>query len=197
MLAHCKISLWAIALLAAAAEASATASAGEPTWPPGSYKYIVIDQDLRDALIEFGRNLGLPIEVSDRVKGRLRGPLPVSTAEEFLKGLCASYGLVSYFDGVKLHINSESEIKTELIELGGAPANELVRKLGQLGVRDSRYPVNVSSDAKIVSVSGPPAYISLIRQMLVAGTKAATPKPVREIESNDETRVRVFRGSSG
>src|SRR5215471_7622238 len=89
--------------------------ASEPKWPQGQYKYLVIDQDIKEVLTEFGRNIDVPVEVSDQVKGRLRGQLPVATAREFLNQLCESYGLVWYFDGAALHINAKSEIKTELI----------------------------------------------------------------------------------
>src|SRR5215471_13490713 len=40
------------------AAAVAPASAAEMKWPAGPYNYIALDQDLRDALTEFGRNTG-------------------------------------------------------------------------------------------------------------------------------------------
>src|SRR5262245_60164000 len=49
------------------------AAALDPKWPAGPYKYVVIEQDLKDALIEFGRNINVPVKVSDEVKGKLRG----------------------------------------------------------------------------------------------------------------------------
>ena len=49
------------------------AAAMDPKWPPGPYKYVVIEQELKDALIEFGRNINVPVKVSDEVKGKLRG----------------------------------------------------------------------------------------------------------------------------
>ena len=51
------------------------AGALDPKWPPGPYKYVVIEQNLKDALIEFGRNINVPVKVSDEVKGKLRGDL--------------------------------------------------------------------------------------------------------------------------
>jgi hypothetical protein len=52
------------------------AGALDPKWP-GPYKYVVIDQDLKDALIEFGRNINVPVKFSDEVKGKLRGDLGI------------------------------------------------------------------------------------------------------------------------
>jgi type II secretory pathway component GspD/PulD (secretin) len=144
-------------------------------------------------LTEFGRNINIPTDVSDRVRGRVRGPMPVLTAAEFLERLCASYGLVSYFDGAKLHIDSASEIKTEPLNLDGIRADDLIRKLRQLDIIDARYPVKALPDAGIISVSGPPFYIALVRHTADALAKALAPKPVLEKEQ-DQRRVRVFRG---
>jgi type II secretory pathway component GspD/PulD (secretin) len=185
---------WAMGAFLAGALLPAAAAAGEPQWPPGVYKYVVIDQDLRDALIEFGRNVHIPMEVSDRIKGRVRGPLPGSTAQEFLQRLCASYGLVGYFDGTRLHINSENELKTQLVKVDRTPLNDLLPRLQQLGIVDPRYPVKASSEAGMVAVSGPPAYVALVARTLAEMTK--TSATVRETEGGDEKRVRVYRGSS-
>jgi type II secretory pathway component GspD/PulD (secretin) len=170
-------------------------SAADVKWPAGPYKYIVIDQDVKDALTEFGRNVNLPVAVSDQVKGRVRGRLPIGTAEEFLTGLCDSYGLVWYFDGSMLHVNAMTELRTELIEVGRAPALELVNKLGKqgLGIEDPRYVVKATTDAGIISVSGPPPYISLVRQTLIALARGVMPQRARE-DGVEEVRVRVFRG---
>ena len=62
------------------------AGAADPKWPPGPYKYVVIEQDLKDALLEFGRNINVAVKVSDEVKGRLRGDSGSGTAEEFSSG---------------------------------------------------------------------------------------------------------------
>jgi len=89
------------ALTAAAILIGMTQVAGalDPKWPPGPYKYVVIEQNLKDALIEFGRNINVPVKVSDEVKGKLRGDLGSGSAEEFFKRLTESHGLVWYFDG--------------------------------------------------------------------------------------------------
>jgi type III secretion protein C len=153
----------------------------EPKWPLGPYKYLVIDQDIKDVLTEFGRNIGVPVEVSDQVKGRLRGRLPVVTAKEFLNKLCESYGLVWYFDGATLHINAKTEVKTELIDIGRLPSNQLTARLIALGIADPRFPVRSTPNGGVVSVSGPPSYIALVRQTLTAMARVASVRQVQHI----------------
>ena len=165
------------------------AAALDPKWPPGPYKYVVIEQELKDALIEFGRNINVPVKVSDEVKGKLRGDLGAGSAEDFFKRLTSSHGLVWYFDGSVLHVNAASELRTEVIDLGRVPPTDVVAKLSRLGIADPRYPIRTTPGSGIISVSGPPPYIVLVRQTLIA--------LARNVPQGEDPRVRVFRGSSG
>jgi len=181
-------------LVVTAALASISSAFGmEPQWPAGPYKYMVIDQDVKGVLVEFGRNVGVPMDVSDQVKGRLRGRLAVAPAREFLDRLCDSYGLVWYFDGAVLHVSAKAEIRTELVSIGRLAPAEVSAKLNALGIADPRFPVRSTQDIGVVSVSGPPPFVSLVRQTLTA---LAPPPPVREDSHGDEIRVRVFRGGA-
>src|SRR5258707_7934058 len=136
--------------------------------PPGPYTYLVIDQDVKGVLIEFGRNAGLPVNVSDQVKGRLRGQIPTATAREFLDGLCESYGLVWYFDGTALHVSAKTEVRSELVSIGELSPDEATKQLSALGISDTRFPVRTMEDTGVLSVSGPPAFLSRVRQMFTA-----------------------------
>lgn len=176
----------ALVLIAALAGLIGPVQSLEPKWPLGPYKYLVIDQDIKDVLTEFGRNIGVPVEVSGQIKGRLRGRLPVVTAKEFLKKLCEGYGLVWYFDGATLHINAKTELKTELIDIGRLPSNQLTIRLDALGIADPRFPVRSTPNGGVVSVSGPPSYVALVRQTLTAMARAA---PVRQ-----DMRVTIWHG---
>jgi type III secretion protein C len=154
----------------------------EPKWPLGPYKYLVIDQDVKDVLTEFGRNIGVSVDVSDQITGRLRGRLPVVTAREFLNKLCESNGLVWYFDGSTLHVNTKTEVKTELIDIGRVPSKQLTTRLTALGIADPRFPVRSTPNGGVVSVSGPPSFIALVRQTLTAMARVASvPENARQV----------------
>jgi type II secretory pathway component GspD/PulD (secretin) len=157
--------------------------------PLGPYKYLVVDQDIDGVLVEFGRNVGLQVDVSDRVKGRLRGQISTATAREFLDGLCESYGLVWYFDGTTLHVNAKTEVRSELVSIGELSPDEATKQLSALGISDTRFPVRTTEGTGVLSVSGPPAFLSRVRQ-----TFTAIGRRLREDNGGDEIRVRVFRG---
>jgi len=166
----------------------------EPKWPSGSYKYLVMDQDIKEVLTEFGRNIDVPIDISNQVKGRLRGRLPATTAKKFLDKLCESYGLVWYFDGAAMHISAKSEIKTEVISIGRLSVGDLDDELNKLGIADPRFPIRAAPGSGVVSVSGPAPFITLVRHAVAAMVRPSA--PVREEGVEDEIKVRVFRGSA-
>jgi type II secretory pathway component GspD/PulD (secretin) len=85
--------------------------------PPGLYNYPVVDRDTKDLLEDFGKNIHIPVDVSERVTGRPRGPLSSGTAQDFLNRVCESEAIVWYFDGAKLYFSAASEIDSLIILL--------------------------------------------------------------------------------
>jgi type II secretory pathway component GspD/PulD (secretin) len=187
--------LVAVAISTTLACSQRHAFASEPNWPAGPFRYLVIDQDTKDVLQEFGNITNIPITVSDEVRGHVRGPLPITTAENFLKQICENQGLVWYFDGLKLYVSAASEIDSLMISLGPLRMQELSDRLQKLGIADPRYPLNTTQKADMVMVSGPPRYLALVRQTYEAMKQALIPRTVMENGVGDEPRVRVFRGS--
>ncbi len=47
------------------------AFANTPDWFARPYSYILINQDIRDALKEFGRNLSVPVSLSEKIRGQV------------------------------------------------------------------------------------------------------------------------------
>ncbi len=52
--------------------------------PSAANSYTVLDQDLSAALLEFGNNLNIRVNVCTEVKGRIRGRMPDLPPREFL-----------------------------------------------------------------------------------------------------------------
>jgi type III secretion protein C len=168
----------------------------EPKWPSGPYRYLVVDQDLRDILTEFGRNLNMAVQISDQVAGRrIRGRLPITTAKEFLARLCESYGLVWYYDGAKLHVSAENEVRAEMVSLGQVNPAVMKERLQELGIADPRFAIRSTGDnSRVLSVSGPPRYLEHIREAVAAMQQTAVPpKVIREVPGEDYVKVKVYR----
>ncbi|WP_246248968.1 type III secretion protein [Chelativorans alearense] len=173
-------------------------SAAEPKWPTGTYKYIPIDQEVGEALREFGRNIGMPVAVSDQVKGRLGHGMPVGTAREFLEWICDRYGLVWFYDGTVLHVAAEAEVRTEMVKLAPEDTQAVRARLDRMGLSDPRFPIRLVEDENIMSVSGPAAYVDAVKRALGLLSGPATSHVARTDGSPKQSaaRVRVFRGKS-
>lgn len=173
------------------------ARAAEGSWQDKPYHYVAIDQDLRSALLEFGRNVRIPVKLGDDVKGRLRAMPTSGDARGFLERLAQAHGLIWYFDGTSLHVDSQSALKTELVALNGASPAQLDQMLLRLGIADSRFPLR-SAARGVIAVSGPPAYRNLVREALSqlkgGGHDSAASRPSAATPADAAAKVRVFRG---
>ena len=166
--------------------ALATAAAADPAaaWQAAPFNYAVVDQDLRQTLSEFGRNLGLAVEMSDAVRGRVRNMAAAGTAGAFLDALAARYDLVWYLDGAALHIATAGEIGSKILALNGVAASRLQQALSQLGTSDPRLTLHASQEARLVTVSGPPDYVDFVEQTITA------------LAAEHQPEVRVIRGGT-
>ncbi|WP_177522902.1 type III secretion protein [Pseudomonas sp. v388] len=180
-----RLTLWLCVFAATAAQAAPNR---EPGWFAEPYAYVVVDQDVRGALAELGRNLNLIVVFSDKVRGNSRGSIRGETAGQFLDRLCDANQLSWYFDGNVLHIASADEVGTRTFDLQGSQLDELETWLQQLDVAGEPLSSRTSPERDSLFVSGPPAYLAQVQQHLDR-LPAAEPAPVVR-----ERGVRVFRG---
>ena len=190
--------VWALAALAVPTGAGAAVL----KLPDAPYSYTVIDQDLAAALQEFGANLGIKVNVSPEVKGRIQGRIPEGKARAFLDRLTTNYNLEWYFDGSVLYVTSAKENRTQLLVLSPISFDTLKGALDALQISDSRFPVRPSPGQGVVMVSGPPRYVALIEQTLaglVAEEQAKPRSPAfagKGAAPGKVTVLTVFRGAS-
>ena len=172
--------------------AVAPAVAAPPDWRTRPFDYAVVDQELKEVLVELGKRVGLNAVVSDAVRGRVRGRLARGTALETLDRLAAIYGLDWFTDGSTLHVSSVGEAVSRLVDLGGVPPMQLDSALRGLGVHDARWPIRASDPSLgLAMVSGPPRYVALVEQTLAV--LARRPRPDGSPQT-EPARIRVFRG---
>lgn len=179
-------------ILSAAAAGLVLTSAGaafasSPDWFSRQYSYVLINQDIRDALKEFGRNMGVPVTLSDKIRGQVRGEVRADTAGAFLTRLAEANGLIWYYDGSILHLNSSEEFATQIIDLGRANGDMVIDEVQRLDLMDDRFSIRSTPNAPALRVSGPPAFIAMVQQVI------STVQPPPQATA-DDPRVRVFRG---
>lgn len=174
---------------------TAHAADSRPDWFARSYQYVVINQDLRGVLTEFGRNVGVPVILTDKVTGRMRGEAARpdgerrQTAGQFLDRLAEGNALTWYFDGSALYLSADQEFSTQIVEVGNLRPEPIIAELKRLSLMDERFSVRGAGNVGMISVSGPPAFIAIVRQVV---DKMRPPPAV----AGDDPRVRVFRGGA-
>lgn len=166
--------------------------AAEPAWPTAPYNYVVVDQDVRTVLTQFGANTGLRIALSDAVQGRVHGRTPAAPARDVLAGLAQSFGLDWYYDGAVIWVSAASEAETHILPLQGVSFARLRNGLAAADLLDRRFGLKAGVGPDIAIVSGPPRYVAMIKQAVAA---LAADKPAAPQAAPGQTLV-VFRGSS-
>ncbi|WFU14793.1 secretin N-terminal domain-containing protein [Bradyrhizobium sp. CB3481] len=165
--------------------------------PSAPYSYTVLDQDLSAALLEFGNNLNIRVNVSTEVKGRIRGRMPDLPPREFLDRLTSLYNLQWYYDGLVLYVSAANEAQSRLLLLKPISFDAFKAALDALNISDERYVVRPAPGDGLVLVSGPPRFIALVDQTLNGLVAEAQARPHTTAEKQPrESVLKLFRGSS-
>jgi type III secretion protein C len=180
----CLLSGWGVLL------SSEVVAEEHPSWYSEPYHYVLVDQDIRAALGEFGRNLGLILVLSEKVRGKSRGNIRAETAGQFLTQLSDSNNLSWYFDGNVFYVNSDDEVATRLFNAKSLDVARLMGWLSDLQVFGKHLSLRTSPGGEELFVSGPPPYLALIQQHIENEDVPVAVALVRE------RGVRVFRGSA-
>ena len=154
------------------------------------YRYTIVDQDLRDVLQQFASNMRLRLDMSDGVKGRVRGGIPISAPRQFLDTLAAEYGLDWYYDGSKLYVTPNSEDVTKIIGLPHDLFEPLNKALASGQISDPRFPLRELAGTNSVIVSGPPHFVDLVEQT------AAALRPKALEDAGKPGYVVIYRGAN-
>ncbi|HDR9511846.1 EscC/YscC/HrcC family type III secretion system outer membrane ring protein [Burkholderia cepacia] len=153
--------------LASMSSLSPVVRAATFSWKDASFSYqanaTALSRVLEDVFITQQR----PIDISNVV----RELAPVSgdfkeAPRQLFNDLLRSYGLVDYFDGTTMYVSALSESKSVLRTLSNIEARDVERAARQLGYWDRRFGFNSIGVSRSLKLSGPPAYIERISDVI-------------------------------
>jgi type II secretory pathway component GspD/PulD (secretin) len=148
------------------------------------YRYVSKNQDLTAVIRFFGRNLGIAVNVDPGVSGNTTpGTDRQFTRRTYLERLAAEFGLVWFFDGSTLHVNSSNKVETEVFPLRQNNGVQVVETLVHLGMYQPKFTHRFDLRTRVFLVSGPPAYVQIVK------------KTVKALKEAERTRVTVLRGA--
>ncbi len=167
------------------------ASAAQLGWQDAPYPYSVINQDVTEAIKNFGYNTGLRVSVAQDVRGTVRGHQTAGTAREFIDDITRSNDLDWYSDGTVMYVSPVADEGTVLVPLRGVAFGDLEKRLKELGLLDNRFRLTKRKAGNVAIVSGPPSYTAVVENAIKAETdgseKSDMPVP---------GTVLVFRGNA-
>ncbi len=132
------------------------------------YPYIALDQPVREVLTEFGRNLGLPVIVSEAIDGVVSIGSPNLTPQAFMRELSRKAGLQWYFDGVSLHVVRAEESRSRLVDLGSTSLAVVRKAVTDLGLADQRFPIRQAGRTGLAIIAGPSPYVETVENVVRA-----------------------------
>lgn len=154
------------------------------------YPYVVIEQDLKDVLLELGRNLGIATQITKSVRGVVRGGTqPNETADAFLRRLGSAHDLVWFLDHDTLLVSTQQENKTESVsvpQMDAAQRRQLAQEWSDKGAG-----VHVALDERSgrLLVTGPASFHERMASTLAVAQKAPALR--------SGMGVTVYRGGAG
>ncbi len=152
-------------LVAALLAAAQTASAAALRWSGRPYTILASDKPLPDFLRELVASQGSTAVIDPKINGSISGKF-TGAAMKTLDSVCATNGLVWYYDGAFVFIELATDAHSEVLSV--ANATHVAETLKRLDIADARYPLTVVDvgGRGSLHVAGPKRYLEMVKQTL-------------------------------
>lgn len=171
-----------LTLLVACAAALGLGAAEIP-WRVPEYSLTARSLKVRELLETFAVAEGVPIVLSEAVRGEMSGDFAKVPAREFLDRVATVNNLTWYYDGATVWVYGSGEILTTLLDLRYMKADEVLALMRDLGVEDARFPLKSASGGELVMVSGPPRYVTLVVDMIAKADRLREQRTFTQVET--------------
>ena len=133
-------------------------------WRSASVHVSAEGKDVKDVLRDFTAGQGVAATISGDVHGTVSGTFDMSP-QRFLDTLASTFGFVWFYDGSVLSISDVNAVTREVIKLDHASTADLRAALMQLRIDNPRFPIAYDASQGTALVSGPQAYVQLVREV--------------------------------
>ena len=157
----------------------ASAQAAGPFRVP--FSYYADSQEISTVLMNFARAEGYTAAFSPEVKGKISGRFKDVEGLTFLKGMQSAFNVNWYLMGKTLHFYNSSESQKIFISPRAGSAAKLYASLKQSGVFSPQLPASLNSIGDVITVSGPPEYLTQIRNAVAALESSQTDQIVMRV----------------
>ncbi|MBJ7311932.1 type III secretion system outer membrane ring subunit SctC [Rugamonas sp. CCM 8940] len=154
----------AAALLLCGGPGRAATPAG---WKDSGFAINANGMKLHEVLEEFGRVYGVRLAVSANGAAIVKGKLKADSGADFLDHMMQQYRFRWFVYNDTLYVVPRDENSSKRLEIGEDAVQDAKEALIGLGLFDSRFGWGELPDEGTVIVSGPRAYVNLVREVLL------------------------------
>lgn len=184
---------WLVLICAASLLRSPAPKAAEPSWPDRPLTLEAQDEPLGEFLRELLSSAGLRAQPSAGLSGRISGRFDDSPKQIFAD-IVKAYDLVPYYDGTVMHVANVKEIQSKSIPTRSGDMEKIARKLAGRKPSDGRQSIEVLRDDGVIRVSGSPAFVRDIEQLIAAqSTPERSSRPQAQASAPHALTFRTFQ----
>jgi type III secretion protein C len=121
------------------------------------------EQPIQAFLQDFFGRLDLPVDVSPNVHGQVSGSFS-GPPQKILRDISRSFGLLTYYDGVVVHVYAASEISTHAFTVTPALAERVRRSVMDARLADARNTLRTTPDGSLIAV-GTPRFVEQVQDL--------------------------------
>jgi len=119
-------------------------------WNKQVVSYVSEERPVRQVLKDVLATQNFPVVLTGDIRGEVTGRFN-EPAERVFNKLAAAYGLVWFFNGSVLYVSPNTDLRSEVVELGTVDPARVPVILTGLGLLEERFPVKVSRGGALVS----------------------------------------------
>ncbi len=145
------------------------------------FSYYADHQELGTVLMNFARAEGYTASISPQVKGKVSGRFQNVEPLTFLAGMQNAFDVNWYTLGKTLHFYHAGENQRIFISPRTGTARQLYDSLKSSSVFSPQLPPSLGAAGDVIAVSGPPEYLSQIRNAVAAFEASQTEQIVMRV----------------
>jgi len=121
------------------------------------------EQPIQAFLQDFFGRLDLPVDVSPNVHGQVSGSFNAAP-QKILRDISRSFGLLTYYDGVVVHVYAAGEIATRALTTTPALSERVQRSVREARLVDTHNTLRATPDGSLIA-TGTPRFVEQVEDL--------------------------------
>lgn len=130
------------------------------------FDYLVVRQDARALFGVLARDMGLRLDMSDRVRGTIAEFRLSGTRDEVLATAAEQLGLDWFAFNGALYVSDRSEALIRIVRLGDLKPEKVIAVLRNSGLPADRLNIEPAAEGTALALSGPPKLLALAEAII-------------------------------